>query len=80
MTQGVLFEQIIRNIKPSYWEKNNARKYRDQVLEVLNDQNLGITGIVGNPVHEIEEGYLSSGDNKVTVLRAVLIPSVQIFP
>lgn len=45
MTQGELFERIIRNIKPSDWERNTAREYRDQVLEALNDQNLGITGV-----------------------------------
>ena len=45
MTQGELFKELIRNIRPSDWERETAREYRDQVLDVLDDQDLGITGV-----------------------------------
>lgn len=37
------------------------------------EYNIGITAVVGNPAHGIEEGYLSSGDNKSGVERDVSV-------
>lgn len=45
MTQGELFKELIKNIRPTDWERETAREYRDQVLEILEDQDLGIIGI-----------------------------------
>lgn len=45
MTQGELFQELIRNIKPSEWERETAREHRDHVLEVLDDQDLGILAV-----------------------------------
>ena len=45
MTQGELFQEVISRIKPSESGRETARKHRDYVLRILDNQELGIIGV-----------------------------------
>ena len=47
MTQGELFQEVIRRIKPSESEREKARNHRNYVQRILNNRDLGIIGVRG---------------------------------